>query len=76
MNFHFQVIFNGIFFIYDTFTFSIYNQHAVSNTLYATMCNKNFQNEKSDEHDENKIINEKSPEKHDENEYFVSGGMQ
>jgi len=76
LNFHFQVIFNGIFFIYDTFTSSIYNQHVVSNTLYGIMYNKKFQNEKSDEHVENEIIGEKLSENSDENENFIFRGIQ
>jgi len=73
LNFHFQIIFNDIFFIYDTFTFSTSSQHVVSITLYGIMYKKKFQNEKSDERE---IISEKISEKHDENEYFVSGGIQ
>lgn len=40
------------------------------------MCNKIFQNEKFDEDDENKIINEELPENYDESEDLVSGGLQ
>jgi len=76
LNFHFQVIFNGIFFIYDTFMFSTSSQHVVGITLYGIMYNKKFQNEKSDEHVENEIIGEKISENHDDNENIIFGGIQ
>jgi len=72
LNFHFQVIFNGIFFIYDTFTFSTSSQHVVGITLYGNMYIKKFQNENSDEHE---IIGEKLSENHGDNENIISRGI-
>ena len=56
--------------------FSTSSQYVVSITLYGDMYNKKFQNENSDEHDENEIIDEKLSEKFDENENIIFGDIQ